>query len=512
MSLNCAEIEAVISELDIVGSHIQQVYQPSYDTIVLELYGQGRRRFLLLSVAASACRLHEVRQLPARNERPLRFMECLKSRIRGAAITSINQIAMDRIVRIRMSLPAAEPLSAMPQHAEPQCSGPQSAEQPVSAPQTIYSLYVRLWSSAGTMLLVNADNVIIDALFRKPDKGEVSGAPCRIEADYASTGISPNAHKFSVRELPGDGSLSERIDAFYTNQAGDLSRENLLGLAQQRYERKSAALTARRTEFEKLRSEYAEADRYRQIGDILMAATRPEEGGVTATPGEHRKSDIVECFDFYRNDTLFVRIDPAESLVENARHYYEKYRKAASGLDDVLEELRKIDVENQKLEAWLLKLKSEQDPFAMAKALQKAGTVREKPLRRYDCLSLEDRGWTLLIGRSGKENDELLRHEVRGSDLWLHARDYSGSYVFIKARKNKTFPLDIMIDAARLAIYYSKARKNLRGNVYYTFVKYLRRAKDGPKGLVIPTLEKNLFVDFDENEIKDLLDQTNGGD
>lgn len=510
MSLNCAEIEAVISELDIVGSHIQQVYQPSYDTIVLELYGQGKRRFLLLSVAASACRIHEVRQLPARNERPLRFMECLKSRIRGATVTSINQIAMDRIVRIRMSLPAA----------------PLSAEPPASAPPVAYSLYIRLWSSAGTMLLVDEDNVIVDALFRKPDKEEVSGAPCRIEADYASGTVSPNARKFSVREFPGEGSLSERIDTFYANRAGDLSRENLLGLAQQRYDRKSAALAVRRAEFEKLRSEYAEADRYRQIGDILMAATRPvtqpatrsedgersQDGMAPAKPGERRKGDIVECFDFYRNETLFVRIDPAATLVENARHYYEKYRKAASGLDDILEELRKIDVESQKLDAWLLKIKSEQDPFAMAKALQKAGTVREKPLRRYACLSLEDKGWTMLVGRSGKENDELLRHEVRGSDLWLHARDYSGSYVFIKAQKNKTFPLDIMIDAARLAIYYSKARKNLRGNVYYTFVKYLRRAKDGPKGLVIPTLEKNLFVDFDESEIKDLLDQTNGGD
>jgi len=38
--------------------------------------------------------------------------------------------------------------------------------------------------------------------------------------------------------------------------------------------------------------------------------------------------------------------------------------------------------------------------------------------------------------------------------------------------------------------------------VYYTQAKYLRRVKDGPKGLVIPTLEKNLFIRIDEARIK----------
>ncbi|MCE5256424.1 MAG: NFACT RNA binding domain-containing protein, partial [Spirochaetaceae bacterium] len=255
-------------------------------------------------------------------------------------------------------------------------------------------------------------------------------------------------------------------------------------------------------------AEYSGADRYRQIGDILIAMPQPEALPCQPAGGK----SIIESFDFYRNEKIFITIDPTASMVENAQRYYEKYRKATSGLDNIMNELKKIDAEKQKLELWFQSIRDEQDPFAMAKALERAGTVRDKPLRRYNCLSLEDKGWTILIGRTGKENDELLRHEVRGSDLWLHARDYAGSYVFIKAQKQKTFPLDIMMDAARLAIYYSKARKNLRGNVYYTFVKYLRRAKDGPKGLVIPTLEKNLFVDFDENEIRDFLDQTSGGD
>ena len=113
-------------------------------------------------------------------------------------------------------------------------------------------------------------------------------------------------------------------------------------------------------------------------------------------------------------------------------------------------------------------------------------------------------GWTILIGRSAKENDELLRQHVRGSDLWLHARDWPGSYVFVKGRKDKSVPLEVLLDAGMLAIYYSKGRSNGGGDLYYTFAKYLRRAKDGPKGLVLPSHEKNLSVKIDEARIKDL--------
>ena len=119
-------------------------------------------------------------------------------------------------------------------------------------------------------------------------------------------------------------------------------------------------------------------------------------------------------------------------------------------------------------------------------------------------LGIERNGWTILVGRSAKENDELLRHHVRGSDLWMHARDYAGSYVFVKARAGKSFPLDIMLDAGNLAIYYSKGRANGGGELYYTLAKHLRRAKDGPKGLVIPTQEKNLRVTLDEKRLREL--------
>jgi len=101
----------------------------------------------------------------------------------------------------------------------------------------------------------------------------------------------------------------------------------------------------------------------------------------------------------------------------------------------------------------------------------------------------------------------VLRHTVRGSDLWLHARDYAGAYVFIRAQKNKSIPPEVLLAAARLALYYSKARKNLGGDVHTAFVKNLRRVKGGPIGLVVPYFEKNLYITFTEAQIRELLEE-----
>lgn len=520
MSLNFREIDLVLSELAIAGMKVQKVFQPSYDTIILELYGARGKKDLLISVAAGACRIHAIRANPAKNDRPLRFMECLRSRIRGGLIESAEQLSSDRIVRLSISVPqapsGASNDSAGNRGAADGAERADGAESCGVAGDDVttrkYRLYARLWSGAGNILLVDEDDVVVDALFRKPEKSETSGSRCLIEGSLPTPdreALLRKSEKFAVRDIPGDGSFSERIEAYYSAQAGDVSRENLLKLARERFDRRMRFLEIKEAETEATMKEYQNADRYRQIGDILMAT---QADGAAAPLSPLSSKIFVSAYDFYADKPVSIQIDPALTYIENAKRYYEKYRKANSGLSDVVQELAKLKQAKEQLRAWLAHINAEQDPFAMAKVLEKAGTVREEPLRRYPCIWLEDKGWIILVGRSAKENDELLRHHVRGSDLWLHARDYSGSYVFIKAQKGKTFPLDIMIDAACLAVYYSKARKNMEGNVYYTHAKYLRRAKDGPKGLVIPSMEKNLFVHLEDSVIKELLADSSGGD
>jgi predicted ribosome quality control (RQC) complex YloA/Tae2 family protein len=119
--------------------------------------------------------------------------------------------------------------------------------------------------------------------------------------------------------------------------------------------------------------------------------------------------------------------------------------------------------------------------------------------------------WTIIVGRNARENDELLRHYARGLDTWLHTRDVQGGFVFIKNKPGKTIPLPVLIAAGNLAVYFSKARSEARADLYYTQVKHLKRARGGKKsekssltGKVLPSHEKNLFIQLDTKLLQEL--------
>ena len=504
MSLNWKEIDLVLSELDIVGAQVQRIEQPSYDTIVLGLYGHGVETQLLLSVAQGACRIHRLDGRPPKNERPLRFMECLRSRIRGGRLLAIEQLGDDRIVRLAISV------------AEGTNEDRNEGEGEGAKAQRLYRLYARLWSGAGNILLCEEDDTIIDAIARRPAKGELSGkgfdplggrrppkagreAP---QEDHGSGAAEPDLPRprkvFEVRDLPepagqAGASFNEKVAAWYAERGGELSREKLLENARERFAKRRTLLETRIAALESQAVSFRNSERNRELGDLVMA-------NLGSTPDGR----YLAVEDFFRGGPLLVEINPSLSLPANAARYYERAKKEASGLSEVEQEIARWRGELATETAELARLEGLSDPLLIARGLEKGGTTRESRERRYPGLSLERSGWTILIGRSAKENDELLRHNVRGSDLWLHARDWAGSYVFIRSRRDKSVPLEILIDAGTLALHYSKGREAGEGDLYYTFVKYLRRAKDGPKGLVIPTQEKNLHVRIDEARLREL--------
>jgi predicted ribosome quality control (RQC) complex YloA/Tae2 family protein len=530
LSLNWKEIDLVLSELDLEGAHIERILQPSFDSIVFGLYKSGVETDLLVSIAHGACRIHALSSRPPKPPRPLRFQECLKSRIRGGRFEAVRQLGDERIIRIDISVNRVEaeaddavvykPIGAFAKaraYGEAS-SGGRKAEEAPEGPRR-YRLYARLWSGAGNLILVDEDGLVVDAMARRPGKGEVSGEACTIEEDLATvaaasaTAKADNAvsgaaarparptRSFEVRELPPpeDGaesaSFNRRVEAFYAASGGEISREKLLETARDKYGKRRRILEARIAELEARASEFRDAERLRELGDILMA-------------NQHRaiEGKLLACDDFFKGGEVAIAVAPGKSVLENARAYYERYRKASSGLSELEAELEASRASLEAEKAELSRIEAMEDPLLMARALGKGGTVRstQGKKRPYPGLSLERNGWTILVGRSAKENDELLRRHVKGQDLWMHARDYAGSYVFVKAKAGKSFPLEIMLDAGNLAIYYSKGRANGGGELYYTMVKHLRRAKDGPLGLVLPSQEKNLHVNLDEARLSEL--------
>jgi predicted ribosome quality control (RQC) complex YloA/Tae2 family protein len=173
-------------------------------------------------------------------------------------------------------------------------------------------------------------------------------------------------------------------------------------------------------------------------------------------------------------------------------------------MEDLEHDISLAQNEIQALDAAYQKMLTEKNVIKLEQLLRHDTRPKQKIEKAHAGLHYEIKGWTILVGRTAAENDELLRHTVKGQDMWLHTRDWAGGYVFIKAQKNKTVPLEILLYAGNLAVYHSKARKNAQADLYYTQVKYLRRAKNGPKGLVLPTQEKNLFIKLDDKKLREL--------
>ncbi|MCL2557769.1 MAG: NFACT RNA binding domain-containing protein, partial [Treponema sp.] len=214
--------------------------------------------------------------------------------------------------------------------------------------------------------------------------------------------------------------------------------------------------------------------------------------------------------DFFSGGEARIRLEPLKAPGAQADLYYAQYGKAKKGLAALRAEISAGERELEDVEKRLALLVGEENPLVLAKILRGEGAAR-KPARSPQAkakkrpgLAFKSGDWLMLVGRDADENDALLRRHVRGSDLWLHARDFPGAYVFIKARAGKSFPLEALLDAGNLALFYSKGRSGGEGDLFYTQAKYLRRAKNGPKGLVIPTQEKNLRIKLDDARLRRL--------
>ena len=520
MSLNCSEINLILSELDLCGSFIQDIIQPGYDTLALYTYKEGCAKTVLICTAQNSVRINETRRKITKNDKPLRFMEFLKAKIKGCRINFCEQIGLERVIKMELSHGAADQ---------------NNLEN--------YNMYIRLWNNAANVILCDSTDLVLDSMFRRPERYEVKGEvfipPAVIEEK-----LKDAEEKFPVREWNngvlgakplGEGvaedreagwsegktcpfiaetetpistnratspgfcdaktfklnSFNEFIDWWYSEHAQNLSREALLGKAEKWY---TQTFSKRQAALENLiakQKSFMNAEAIKHQGDLILSFAHLIKTG----------ENYLECDDYENGKSIKIRIDSKKSAQENAQEYYKNYKKAVSGAQELEHDIEIARRQIEKLNKLYEDIKKEANPVKIEQMLRRDSAPAQQKKKNHPGLDYTVNGWYILVGRDANENDELLRHHVRGEDLWLHVRDFPGGYVFIKARKGKTVPLDILLDAANLAVYYSKARNAGKTDLYYTHVKYLRRAKNGPKGLVLPTQEKNLCITPDKERL-----------
>ena len=524
MSLNCNEINVILNELDLEGAFIQDIIQPGFDTLAFYTYKEGYAKTVLVCTAQNSVRINETRRKITKNDKPLRFMEFLRARIKGCRINSVTQLGFERVVKIELSRLVQEKqpnkdyvhisLIKKPvlskEEIEAQ-NGPEETEEN-------YILYIKLWNNAANVILCDVDGTILEPMFRRPERSEVKDEKFTVEVrqqdeaevavkypvrewnhgeDGGVAGVSPaegvarNEVRAQGKAFPSFDSFNSYIDWWYSEHSDTLSREALLEKAEKWYN------TTRSKKESALRNLEAKLESFKNAGQLK------HQGDLILSFGHliNSSSRYLECEDYESGKTVRLLIDPEKSAQENAQDYYKQYKKAVSGTEELSHDIEIAKKQIEKLDSLYEEIKNEKNPVKIEQLLRRDTTPKQQQKKTHPGLDYTVNGWYILVGRDANENDELLRHHVRGDDMWLHVRDFPGGYVFIKARKGKTVPLDILLDAANLAVYYSKARNAGKTDLYYTHVKYLRRAKNGPKGLVLPTQEKNLCIEPDKSRL-----------
>lgn len=227
---------------------------------------------------------------------------------------------------------------------------------------------------------------------------------------------------------------------------------------------------------------------YRQTADLIMAHLTQIPAGAAQ----------VEVVDFYQdNQPRVIKLKPTETPQRTAQNLYRKAKNQQIETRQLQER-----VERREADAfWCLERLEELGGILDLRALRawrkthdlqpetKAKAATELPFKVF-----EDEGFTILVGRNAANNDLLTQRYAHKEDLWLHAKDVTGSHVVIRHRSGHVVPASVVERAAQLAAWYSRRQHDSLCPVTVTPKKFVRKPKGALPGQVLVEREKVVLV------------------
>jgi len=208
-------------------------------------------------------------------------------------------------------------------------------------------------------------------------------------------------------------------------------------------------------------------------------------------------------FDFYTNEEIIIKLKPEISLQKNAENYYRKAKNRKIELTKLQENIdkKKLDFENyNQLIAYIHTIEDVKQLrlFAKTQKINVEASPQAQPA--FPFRTFENHGFQIWMGRNAENNDLLTLKYASKDDLWLHAKDVSGSHVVIKHQSGKSFPKNVIETAAEIAAFYSKRKQDSLVPVTVTPKKYVRKPKGFAAGKVIVEREDVVLVQPKEHK------------
>jgi predicted ribosome quality control (RQC) complex YloA/Tae2 family protein len=488
--LSLRELERAVAILsrDIVGARIQQIAQPDATSVVLELYGDRTRQWLLLSCDAERARVGVLREAPASGGAPPpRFAQYLRAHLRGARICAVELIGGERQLALRA----------------------RGAEGDLT-------LLLAIFGRKSNLAVLKEDRI---ALTLRP-LAETRPELAQGEPWQPPGRTLPRAGEDRFAAV-ADADYLEAIEAHYAEREresdeGDLRRRIASAL------RKEVKSLERK--LEKVARELASAETAAALerqGELLKSAQ-----------GRVKRGDCeVIVRDWDSGADVRIELDPSLSPGENLERIFARYRKgvraltvagaqqasagAARDAAVALESELAAQADGAALEAFaaraqvarlIKKYQPAPAPAARPEAERTKIAGRELPAkfapRRYR--TAED--LEIWVGRSDDANDYLTTKLARGKDLFFHVAATPGSHVILRTGGRADPPSDAILDACELAAHYSKAKNASRVDVHVVPIANVRKPKGAKPGLVEVHGGKNVHLRREEARLRRVLE------
>lgn len=237
-------------------------------------------------------------------------------------------------------------------------------------------------------------------------------------------------------------------------------------------------------------------DQYRIYGELLNTY------GYDAQPG----AKSLEALNYYTNETITIPLDPTLTATDNAKLYFDKYRKLKRTYEALSELTREVKEEIDHLESVQTALDIalyEEDLAQIKDELTESGYIRKKVYGKKQKITskpfhyISSDGFHMYVGKNNYQNDELTFKFAQGNDWWFHAKQIPGSHVIVKSENAEELPDRTFEEAARLAAYYSKGREQEKVEIDYVQKKHVKKPNGGKPGFVVYYTNFSMAIDSD---------------
>ncbi|CAM4028049.1 hypothetical protein BAMA_08735 [Bacillus manliponensis] len=544
---------------------ISKIYQPSKYEILLHIRANGKNQKLLLSAHSTYARVHTTTQTYDSPALPPMFCMLLRKHLEGGFIEKIEQIDLERIIQItvrsrneigdeslktliieimgrhsniilvdaaantildslkHVSLSVNRHRSVFPgtEYVAPPA---QHKRNPLQI-ETKEEFLQPLDFLAGKMdkQLVGAFTGI-SPLFAKEvitkagmvNESALSEAFFTLQVPLKEHAYTPTMMRESGKEyfylfplshIKGEQktftTVSELLDRFFfgkaerdrvKQQAHDLER--FMQNEKIKNEKKLIKLN-------KTLQDAAKADKYQRLGELLTANMYAVQRGQTE----------VEVIDYYDENgaTVTISLDPLKSPSDNAQRYFQKYQKAKNSVTIVNEQIEKTKEEIVYFDSLLQQMEaaSSKDIEEIREELaeegymrqRKAKNMKKKPTKPVLDKYIASDGTEIFVGKNNKQNDYLTNKFARRDEIWLHTKDIPGSHVVIRSIEPSE---EALLEAAKLAAYFSKAKDSGSVPVDYTKIRHVKKPSGSKLGFVTYDNQQTVYVTPDADTVMKL--------